>query len=348
MATVTDILNIIRANGTTEYSTRVPEATRTNIDTVANAILAYTSTQNEFLNAIVNKIAMTIVRNKIAQNPLRVLKSGGVPLGKDIEEIFTNMQSATAYDATGANLLQRNIPDVKAIYHRLNRRDMYKVTISDAQLRTAFTSDGKMNELIQSIVNSLYSGDNYDEFVLMKNTLADCVVDGKITNISTPEFTGTQATDEASSKALVKAIRTMSGLFQFPSSAYNTYFANKPASDTSGKPVVTWTPKEDQILLIRSDILSNIDVDVLAQAFNIDKVNFLARTLEVDSFGAAADCYAILSDKSFLQVYDNFQEMREFYNGEGLYWNYFWHHWQTYSFSYFANAVAFVKPPVTP
>ena len=34
--------------------------------------------------------------------------------------------------------------------------------------------------------------------------------------------------------------------------------------------------------------------------------------------------------------------MGEFYNAKGLYWNYFWHHWQTYSFSLFANAVAFI------
>jgi hypothetical protein len=38
--------------------------------------------------------------------------------------------------------------------------------------------------------------------------------------------------------------------------------------------------------------------------------------------------------------------MTSFYNPKGLVWTYFWNHWQTYSFSYFANALAFVTADV--
>ena len=43
-----------------------------------------------------------------------------------------------------------------------------------------------------------------------------------------------------------------------------------------------------------------------------------------------------------MQVYDNLFETTEFYNAQGLYWNYWLNHWQTYGYSLFANAVAFV------
>jgi hypothetical protein len=88
--------------------------------------------------------------------------------------------------------------------------------------------------------------------------------------------------------------------------------------------------------------MCEIDVDVLAAAFNMNKVEFLPHVLEVDSFGSADNCLAVLCDRSFVQVYDNLYEMTEFYNPQGLYWNYWLNHVQTYSFSLFANAIAFV------
>lgn len=341
MATNTaKIMNTIRANASAEYQARVPEATLTNIQAVGNPILTYQSTQNEFLSALVNRIALVLVNNRIAKNPLAILKNGSIPLGKDIEEIFTNMATATTYDPTGENLLKRNIPDTKAAYHRLNRQDVYKVTINNDQLQTAFTSWDKLEELIGSIVNSLYSGDNFDEFLLMKKTFADAITGNKVVIKEIDAITNADT-----AKALVKEARTASGLFKFPSSKFNKY---SDLTGATGKPVVTWTPVEDQIMLIKSEVLSAIDVDVLAAAFNLDKTTLMGMILEIDDFGDAESTVGMLIDKSFLKVYDNLQKMTEFYNSEGLYWNYWWHHWQTYSYSPFANAIAFNIKSTTP
>ena len=45
-------------------------------------------------------------------------------------------------------------------------------------------------------------------------------------------------------------------------------------------------------------------------------------------------------------VYDNLNEFREVENGQGLYWNYFYHQWKTFSTSPFSNAIVYV--PATP
>lgn len=333
-ATIVNIMNTIRDNAGTSYQDHVPVATVTNIQDVANPILAYSPTQNEFLNTLVNRIALVIVRNQVATNPLRLLKKGSIPLGKDIEEIFTNMAEGEAYNPDGTGLLSRNLPDVKAAYHSMNRQGKYKVTITDAQLNQAFTSWSELGALITSIINSLYSGDNFDEFNLMKNLFARAIGDGHIVTRAI-----TAPTNEATGKEFVKKVRTDSSLFVFPSSNFNKY-SSLPSS--KGKPVITWTPKDKQILLIRSDVMANIDVDVLAVAFNMEKTQFLAnKIIEVDDFGAATNCVAILMDESFTLVYDNKVDMREFFNPDGLYWNYFFHHWQTYSYSPFANCVAY-------
>ena len=42
-------------------------------------------------------------------------------------------------------------------------------------------------------------------------------------------------------------------------------------------------------------------------------------------------------------IFDNLQNFTENYNGQGLYWNYFYHVWKTFSTSPYANAVLFAN-----
>lgn len=335
MANMKAILDTIRANASQEYQERVPLAEQASIAEVGSPILTYQSTQNEFLNALVNRIGLSIIQNKTAKNPLAVLKKGTMPLGSDIQEIFTNMAKDTGFDGKGDKLLTKTTPDVKALYHRLNRKGQYPVTITKQQLQTAFTSYGELEKMLSSIVTAMYSGDSFDEFVLMKNLFASAIEEDKIVKVSV-----NHVKDESTGKAFIKAVKNASSAFTFPSSAFNKYYENRPDSD-KGEPITTWTPTEDQVLVVRADVMNEIDVDVLAAAFNMDKVTFLASTLKVDSFGSASNCLAVLMDRSWVQVYDNLFETSEFYNSQGLYWNYWLNHWQTYSYSLFANAVAF-------
>jgi hypothetical protein len=90
MADVIKILETIKANASQEYQDTVPTATRTNLASVGTQILDYAPNRNEFCNAIVNRIAFTRVQNKVFKNPLSVLTKGGVPMGQDIQEIYTN------------------------------------------------------------------------------------------------------------------------------------------------------------------------------------------------------------------------------------------------------------------
>lgn len=335
MANMVNVLNAILNGASADYQARVPVATQNNISEVGSAVMSYQATENEFLSALVNKIAMVIVRNKTFSNPLAILKKGGVPLGRNIEEIYTNPATGTTFDPTGAKLLERSLPDTKAIYHSMNRQGQYKATVSKAQLIHAFTSYQALEQLLNSIVNSIYSGDNLDEFMLMKELFASAITGGKLKTVNV-----TNIGDTDTAKAFVKAIKTVGQAMEFPSDTFNSYHdINK---DKDAKPVITWTPKDDQVLLLRNDIAVDVDVELLAKAFNVSYTNLEQRTLIVDTFGSATNCGAILCDKSFVQVYDNLVQMESFHNGEGLYDNFIYHHWQTYSLSLFANAMAFM------
>lgn len=337
MANMMNVLNTILAQGSADYQARVPQATQTNITEVGSAIMSYQATENEFLSALVNKIAMTIVRNKTFKNPLAVLKKGGVPLGKNIEEIYTNPATGTTFDPTGTKLLERSMPDTKAIYHSMNRQGQYKATVSKAQLIQAFTSYQALEKLLNSIVNSIYSGDNLDEFILMKELFSSAISGGKLKKVDT-ELTSISNAEDA--KKFIKSIKTVGQAMQFPSANYNSY--HDINSGTDAKPVITWTPLQNQVLILRNDVSVDVDVELLAQAFNVSYTELEQRTLVVDNFGSVTNCGAILCDEAFVQVYDNLQQMESFHNGEGLYDNYIYHHWQTYSLSLFANAMAFM------
>lgn len=335
MANMVNVLNAILANASEAYQKRVPVATQTNITDVGSAVMSFQPTENEFLNTLVNKVAMTIVHNKTFANPLAILKKGSVPLGKNIEEIYTNPATGTTFDPTGAKLLERSIPDTKAIYHALNRQGQYKATITKSQLIQAFTSYAALEQLLNSIVNSIYSGDNLDEFMLMKQLFSSAINGGKMKTVEVASVTDTD-----SAKAFVKAIKTVGQAMEFPSENFNTYYDIN--STTDAKPVITWTPLNNQVLILRNDVSVDVDVELLAKAFNVSYTDLKQRTIIVDNFGSATNCGAVLCDEAYVQVYDNLQQMESFHNGEGLYDNYIYHHWQTYSLSLFANAMAFM------
>lgn len=328
-----NMMNTIRSNASSVYQERIPVATADNIAAVANPLFTYDVTMNEFLNTLVNRIGMTVVRNRELRNPLSVLKQGEMPLGKDIEEIWTNPAKATAFDPTSTTLLQRQLPDTKAIFHRLNRKDKYKVSISEQQLRQAFISWDELESLTGSIINSLYSGNYLDEFLLCKKTLGDAITNG---NIKTETVSG--ISDEATAKAFITKARQYFRNFSFPSSAYNAY-----TPGAGEDPVTTWTPGEDVRFVLRSDVEAFVDVNVLAAAFNMGKAEFLGQTLIVDDFGEGGEhCYAMMFDKSYTQIYDVLREVKRFDNGDTLTYNYFLHVWQVYSVSTLCNAVAFI------
>jgi hypothetical protein len=340
MADMVNIMNTIREHGSTEYQNFVPVAVRDDISAVSDPILTYQTVANEFLTTLFNRIGLAIIHHKTYKNPLGVLKKGGVPLGSDVQEILNNLGTGDEYDPTGSKIFAVNKPDVKTIYHRMDRRQTYPVTIYEEQLRVALTSWEKLEELLNTFVTTLYSADNRDEFILMKNLFATAVTSGKIVTAETPVVT-----DETTGKQFVKAVRNLSTYFTYPSTQFNKYFDFKPASDT-GKAVETWCEKKDQILILRSDVATEIDVEVLAQAFNLNKTDLMGNILEIDTFGAATNCKGILADKSWVQVYDNMEKLTSQYNGHGLFWNYWLHHWQTYSLSMFADAVALVDPAI--
>lgn len=328
------IFNYIRENSSAAFQDIVPTATSENILTLANILFdqSYTPQLNEFVSNLINRIGYTMVHNKVFSNPLAMFKKGSVPLGTDVQDIFTNPAIAEDYEFSNtamAKLLTITDPDTHVAYYRRNRKDLYTVTVSREGLQGAFVSWGKFEDYISSLVNSLYNGDYIDEFKYTKELILGAYDNNKaiIQTVSAPN-------SESNDKALVKKLREIYTMMKFPSTSYNAY--SKMSS--SDKPVTTWTDASRIVLLITAKVMAEIDVEVLAAAFNMDKADFLGRVIVVDDFGDDK-ILGCICDEAFLQIYNNQFRFDEFYNARTMSWNFYLHAWDTFAISPFANAV---------
>lgn len=330
------VLNTIRDNASDIYRQRIPEATRTNIQDIQegmtdpdNAVVT-----NEFITTLLNKIVKQVIHNKFFSDPLKSLKKGTKPLGDTIEEIYANFVQAKGFDPTGADLLTRELPDVKSVYHRMNRQDKYKVTISPEMISKAFTSYDKLESFIQTIINTLYNSSELDEFVLMKQLIKQAIDNNAMKVVTVPD----PVASAQNAKDFIKAVKIVSGDMVFANSNNNAYLTSQ---STDTKPIITCTPKNEQILLIDNATDVSVSIEVLAYAFNMTVAEFNdTRKIVIDAFPDPS-IRAALVDEQFMQVYDDLVMFKEFENGEGLYRNYYLHVWQTLGYSNLVNAVCF-------
>jgi hypothetical protein len=356
-----NILNAIRNTIGGTYKDLVPMANNTNesIREIGSVIMQNTQLQNSFLNALVNRIGMTIITSKSYTNPWSMFKKGTLDFGETIEEIFVSIAEPHQYNPTDAEetLFKRSLPDVASAFHRLNYAKFYPQTVQKNQLKQAFLSMNGVTDLINKIIESIYTAVEYDEFLVMKYMLARTALDGKIYPVQIAENTVANLT------TIVSKIKSTSTNLTYMNDKYN--MAN----------VKTHSQKDEQYVILNSEFESQIDVNVLASAFNMDRAEFIGQRVGVDSFGdidsdrlaiifADDSSYipltsaeitkltnipAMIVDKEFFMIFDNMYEMTDIANPKGLYWNYFYHVWKTFSISPFANAVLFttVAPSVT-
>lgn len=345
-----DILNIIRQNASLAYQDAVPEISDvSDIPAVGQAIVGNPTRSNEFINALVNRIGLVLAESAIFNNPYEMLKKGYLEYGESVEEIFIGLAKVLPYSAeqAPAREFRRTIPDVKSVFHIMNWKVLYPVTVAPEDLKRAFLSADGVEMLITRIIDSIYTAAAYDEFLLVKYLLIKNVTNGSIKPVQI---------DASDMKDAAIKFRGTSNAFTFISSNYN--FASVPNN----------APKENQYIFMDSTFNAAYDVEVLAAAFNMDKADFMGRLLLIDNFtefdnerwaviransemveevtaaelALMADVKAILADERWFQIYDDVSEMREKEVASGLYWNYFYHNWKVVSTSPYANICAFV------
>lgn len=266
------------------------------------------------------------------------------------QEIYVNPAKARRFNVDDfAGLLAKYEADVKVQYHHLNSDLQYCVTITRAKIKDAFVSWATLNDFIDGLTQSLYNGAYIDQYNLTKDLVSSAY---KANNVKVEVVSAVSS--EATAKSLITKARALFLNMQTPSTKYNAW----EQIGGYGKEILTWSNPEDIVFLIKNDLASYIDVNVLADAFNMDKSTFLGNIIYVNDFdvydnegtktfdGSAIQC--MIADKSWFRIKEQETTMDEFYNANNRTWQYYLNVVRMYSYSLFANAVVFAtsKPTV--
>ena len=141
-------------------------------------------------------------------------------------------------------------------------------------------------------------------------------------------------TDQASANALAKQIQSYIDKIQFPNPLYNFAGATSAA-------------KEDTILLfVDPDTKAAMNVDSYASAYNLDRMLPKAQQVLIDNFNDAEGIVAVLVDKRFFKIREQYRMMVQDNVNRGLRWNSTYTVNEMFSYSLFYPIIVFTTEEV--
>lgn len=330
-----ELLDVLRGSMDPVYQSRVPAATRAGLDATMNAIDNYSPAANQIVDALINLIGAQIVKTASFENPLAKFKQGLLNKGETIEEVAIGQIKARAYNAAESpgeqELFGREKMEVDTVFHTVNRRDRYKLTIQEDILDQAFLSDSGLYDFVAKIMGTINTSDNWDEFLMTANTLERYYDKGGFYKINVPDLLDPNVQGDGV-KLFMEEVRAMSDTLPFISRKYNA------------RHMPVMTEKGDLELITTPRAKAKMDVQALAAAFNPGNMDIESRmTIIPEEYWPIPGAQAILTTRRFWTIADKLMRMRQLPNPAGLYNNYWWHHHEVVSASPFENAILFTS-----
>lgn len=328
-ATNAAIINAVRNNASQQYRERIPEITDNNLTKTLALLQENSILWNEFIQVLVQRIGLTLFRTNSFENRLKPFKTGAMAYGGVVQEIGANLIKAKAYDPNDTNVFGADKPDVKAIYHSVNRRDRYDLRLNEDMLEEAFVQDGQLSAFINSLLALPQQSDENDEYLIMRDIIRK-VHDGEgMATIRVPDMFAAGITADEKRVAGETIAAVLREHYLQMKNFYNTKYNNAGMQVTSDDLVLAGTPR----------FFANFDVSVLAAAYNMDKANFIAdRTVVIDDFNIPGTDVALM-DRDFFVCTDTKIKSASIYNPATLDLDYYYHHWGVYSASPMRNAL---------
>lgn len=319
------IIGRFRLNGTNDYQQRIPDPVQAGMTATARALFDPLNRDiyNNFANWLVQVPSFAYARNHSFENGLKQFVKERSYNGN-----FMEMQVAWvkghSYQNDVSDILATHYPQGEQVYHQLNYKMQYPISIGREDMMTAFTDETGLSDLIASIMQSPINSDEYDVYRSMLQLLADRDRDNKIYTVHYDKAPST--VDEA--RSLLSDMVAWAQRIKFPSTAYNA------------SSIATFSSPENMTLLVTPEIYGAVGVKGLGMLFNRADGEVPYRTVVVDEFPIDG-VFAVLMDESWFQCENVVYENTSFYDPSKLVTNYWLNHWMTLSTSPFAPIIAF-------
>lgn len=307
---------------------------------VSRVLFDYKLIKNDFIESLVTKIYSSLVHSKLWRNKLDIFHGGMMEYGNTMEDIYVEASDGIDFkDHFGEegsdvkDVIGSLVPKVYTNYLSRNFAKKYKITISDIQLRSAFTSETGLATLLNGMLEANLRGAYRDEYKLMKDMLfkyckgltSSDVGNGK-DNVQTQYLQESQVIDLGETnvlKRLATSLRAMNDRLEFESDDFNT------------ARVMQFSAMSDCVFVTTPEVKAHLDVQFFADLFNISKAEVKNRIVLIDELPkeikTSADdqtkrlCVGMLMDKKLLRFKDSVFETRHFNNPNTLATNYFLH-----------------------
>jgi hypothetical protein len=269
---------------------------------------AYVPNSYAELGNAIGKVALQIIREVEAKNPLSAFDKGAITNGDTIEQAIVKLVEASGYDQTGAGTLTRDTREKMAVKYFNNwQRHTYKTSVDIPKLKKILLSGTGASDVAQKLVSVLGVSATNDRYQSLKALL----------HWGTQEQTTGQGDSplvhigsaQTSIKGLLKELKNTINGMTFVNTTYNSAGINRA------------TKLEDIMVVMPYTLRNAIDVDELAGVFNLSKDELKARIIVTDS----TDREVFIVDRNAIVKYNRLYEMADQKNGEGLFWNYFLH-----------------------
>ena len=316
--------------------------------------------RNAFMSSLVNRIAQVMCLTRSYQNSLKGFKKGLLGPGEMVENVWVGLVTPEGYTQSVANpgdVYATNNPENKVTFHPVNSKLGYEITTNDAELSMAFTTESGVYDLVSRIIQRPTDSAEWDEFIMMKYVLSTAIIENANAIREVPTLSA------ANADAIVTAMKGVSNDMRFMNTDYNI----------AGVP--THSPIDDQVFFLTAQSSAVIDVNSLAQAYNLSYKQFLAQQEMINKFTFTEAEQARLDeimtetadqglvpgytpftqeqktllgsiigatvDRDFFMIFDKLYQMNSVFDQKHLNTNTFLHAWKVYSYNPFANSVFF-------
>lgn len=310
--------------------------------TIMNALATqegdqFTATVNDVLNAV-NKIAFQKVEKMNFSDPFKKYDGRPITYGSTIENIWIQQPDGYKYDKDATDPFAKQANKNKTLYAYINHDMQYQTTIQKDLMKRAVLNEGGLMELINYITDSVGTRaeiDTYEATIRMLNNPA-LYADG----FETLDVSQYANDPKQRAKKIGRKIKDVVTDFALP------------ATDNNKLRVKNICPKERALLIIKQELLNDIDWDYLEGVFNLSKVDLGTKIITVRDFRTISNdastpslvgddlAFVILDERGF----DNHLALRDsgaIYNPKGRYFNQFTDVWKIIAYKYWYNARAF-------
>lgn len=292
--------------GTNDMQQRIPNPSQAGVDQTIRELFKPMNGMylNQFMDFMVNRIGLAYTRQQEFKNPLREFVKQKLYYGSTVTETQLAWIKGHSYNIDAEDVFKTYYPDGLQAFHSVNFENQYPITISREMMRMAVANETGLNELIAAVMQQPMNADEYDTM----NAMLDLFTKMDEYYGFYRQHLDAAPTDEASARAMLKAMQELSYNLTIPTTIYSQV----------DLPVVV--RPDELVMFVRADAMASVNVDGLAPLFHMEKADVPYRviTIPTPAWPLGDNDYSILTTSDFFQVYPVDYVMSSQYNPKTL------------------------------